>query len=150
MIKPPFLAIILLFAFDLCHAAEVDPFKTKCVQGETHRYDGGNGKDVSGRTIANPGYGWSTEKWGNLEVVWSGGNTIVIGKLIATVLQAQDGIILAHWSEQSAWLTNLASLLLDTVLGEAVYSESQVTMFGESRSIKTRSQNLKCEIVWLN
>lgn len=43
-------AIILIFLYSVpLYASEVMPFTAECVEGETHRYDGGNGKDMMGK-----------------------------------------------------------------------------------------------------
>lgn len=110
----------------LSNAAEVPPFKASCVEGETHRYDGGNGLDMLGKKIENPDYGWSTEKWGNTNITWSGGETIVVDALNAAVVHNSDSIIVAIWMGDNGAALNLYSLLIDTTLSEAFYAETSV------------------------
>ncbi|MCK5218608.1 hypothetical protein KAR10_03750 [bacterium] len=131
------------------HAEQVAPFKASCVEGETHRFDGGNGKDMMGETIKDPEFGWMTEKWGGLTLSWSGDKTIIIGTLNATVLSTENGVLSAVWAG-NAPAVNIYSMVLDTVIGEAVYSQVQASSIGKNRAIKVRSQNLKCKIEWLN
>ena len=150
MNKNPFLMLPILLVCGLSQATEIRPFTAACVEGETHRYDGGNGKDMSGAQIDNPSYGWSTEKWGKTNIVWSGGKMIVIDKLNADVLHAERGVISAFWFGSNGLAVNLYSFVLDTVLGQALYSQSQASALGENRSVKVRSQNLSCAITWLN
>lgn len=140
--------ILVLLRASAANADEVRPFRARCVEGETHRYDGGNGKSVTGEA-ASFAYGWQTEKWGGLDISWSGGKTIVVGQLNATVVSNTQGAISAVWSYDLPAL-NIYSLVLDTVLGEAVYTQSQAATSGLNRSIKVRSQNLRCTIEWLH
>ena len=143
-------AIILIFLYSVpLFASEVMPFTAECIEGETHRYDGGNGKDMMGKKINDPRYGWSTEKWGDLSITWSGGKTIVMGQIIATVTNAKSGVISAVWSVVNELAVNLYSMVIDTSIGQVVYSQVQASYLGESRAIKVRSQNLACKIKWL-
>lgn len=140
---------ISLIVISPLYAKTVAPFKASCVEGETHRFDGGNGKDMMGEDIKNPEFGWMTEKWGGLNLSWSGEKTIVIGKLNATVLSSENGVVSAVWAG-SAPAVNIYSMVLDTLIGEAVFSQVQAASLGKNRAIKVRSQNLKCKIEWLN
>ncbi len=132
------------------YASEIVPFTAECVEGETHRYDGGNGKDMMGNKIQDPRYGWSTEKWGSLSISWSGGKTIIMGQLNAKVMLADGGVISAVWAGSNPLAQNIYSLVLDTILGQAVYSQVQATSLGENRSVKVRSENFYCKINWVN
>jgi len=145
-------AIILICLYGLpLYASEVMPFTAECVAGETHRYDGGNGKDMMGKKIQSPQHGWSTERLGNLSITWSGGKTIVMDNLNATVTHAEGGVISAVWSGAVGKLAvNIYSMVLDTSIGQAVHSQVQASSLGESRQIKVRSEHFHCKIKWLN
>jgi hypothetical protein len=130
-------------------ASPLRAFTAECVEGETHRYDGGSGVDALGEPIAQPRYGWSIERWGDLRISWTGGDSIQVGNLSAHVESAVDGILAASWAGDGP-ATNVYSLILDTSLGQAVYSQVQAVVTGKSRQIKVRSQNLRCKITHLH
>ena len=139
------LIMLLSLAGTLSHAAEIAPFSAECEEGGTHRYDGGNGLNMSGGKT-DFDYGWSTEKWGGLKVSWDGGKNIKLGELDASVLSASNGVISAAWAGDNRMAVNVYSFVLDIPLGEAVYSQVQASSFGANRSIKVRSQDLKCTV----
>jgi len=74
-----FLMAPLLFSSPVL-ASDFPLFSASCVEGETHRYDGGyDGRNMlasMGEKIIDE---WSTEKWGGLEIAWDGGETIKVG-----------------------------------------------------------------------
>lgn len=140
-----YLSIIPLLLLPVLSSAtdSLKPFDAECEEGGTHRYDGGNGRDMSGGK-ADFDYGWSTEKWGGLEVSWEGGKVIKVGNLEATVLSASNGVISAAWAGDNGLAHNIYSFVIDLPLGQAVYSQVHASSLGESRSIKVRSQDLTC------
>lgn len=138
--------LTLLLLVPSSHALSAQSsFVAECKEGSTHRYDGGNGVDMNG-VEANFAYGWSTEKWGGLRISWSGGETIKLGELEATVLSARDGVVSAAWAKDNGLAHNIYSFVIDTSLGQAVYSQVKASSLGKSRSVKVRSQDLKCII----
>ena len=136
--------------------SDARPFSASCHEGTTHRYDGSTGLDMLGRTVDSPVSRWSTESWGDVEVSWRGGSTIELGGLTARVSHAGGGIVAAYWTETIGSTkaqpvvesvgTNIYSVVIDTVLGQAVYSQTQAVVLGASRQIKVRSQNLFCDV----
>jgi hypothetical protein len=149
MLKPRIIGLVIaLLLSSPVYASELSPFSAECTEGETHRYDGGNAKDMFGNEGqgAKGFFGWKTEKWGGFSIDWSGGKTISIGNLSATVTHARNGIIAAVLHDGSALAVNVRSLVLDIFLGEAVFSQVQAAPLGESRQIKVRSQNLRCKV----
>lgn len=144
--KKFFSVMPVLFFATLSYAADtLTPFTAECVEGSTHRYDGGNGLDMAGGK-ADFDYGWSTEKWGGLKVSWDGGKVIKVGQLEASVLGSSNGVISAAWAGDNGLAHNIYSFVIDLPLGEAVYSQVQASPLGKSRSIKVRSQDLECVI----
>jgi hypothetical protein len=123
------------------------PFKAECQEGETHRFDGGNGLDIGGNPIADPLKGWSTEKWGGLQVTWLGGKNARVGNADAQVVGTTDATLSVVWTHMEPLGSNIYSMVLDTILGEAVYSQVHASATGPSRQIKARVQNLRCTIV---
>jgi hypothetical protein len=128
--------------------SQVAPFTVECTEGETHRYDGGNAKDAGGNDSQGlkDSYGWKTEKWGDLSIVWLGGETVSIGNLSATVIHARNGIMSAVVHDESTLAVNVRSLILDIPSGQAVFNQVQAAPLGRSRSIKARSQDLRCKV----
>lgn len=73
-----------------------------------------------------------------------------MGQINATVTNAESGVISAFWSVVSELgAVNIYSMVIDTSIGQVVYSQVQASYLGESRAIKVRSQNLACKIKWL-
>jgi len=130
-------------------ASSPGSFSADCTEGETHRYDGGNGFYINGGKIPDPEHGWITENWGGLKIFWIGGDNIKVGKLDFSVLNTDEGVVSAVWAGIGTAI-NVYSFVIDLQLGEAVYSQVQASALGASRQIKVRSQNLICEILQSN
>tara|TARA_R110002094_G_scaffold108429_3_gene106423 strand:+ start:12507 stop:12920 length:414 start_codon:yes stop_codon:yes gene_type:complete len=126
-------------------AAPVDPFYAKCTDGKTQRYDSGNGLDMFGKNIPDYSRGWTTDKWGGLDVIWEGGNQLKVAGQYLVVLTAEEGVISAVTPSQGI-AVNVYSFLIDIEIKEALYGQLQASSLGENRAIKARSQNLYCEI----
>jgi hypothetical protein len=147
-----FLITTLLFSSPV-FAFDFPFFSASCLEGETHRYDGGyDGKnmlDSSGKELIDE---WQTEKWGGLEIVWDGGDTIKVGGNQSRydnmqVIHAGGGVISAILNGPGLMTTNIYSFVIDLKIGQAVYSQVQ-GVYGQ-HTIKVRSQNLKCEVMVL-
>ncbi len=147
-----FLIATLLFSSPVL-ASDFPLFSASCVEGETHRYDGGyndkNMHDSMGEKIIDE---WSTEKWGGLEIAWDGGETIKVGGFKSTynnmqVIHAGAGVISAIRNGPGLATTNIYSFVIDLEIGQAVYSQVQGVY--SQHTIKVRSQNLKCDVTFL-
>jgi len=121
------------------------PFEASCEEGQTYRYDGGNGLDMTGREAPFE-YGWTAEKWGDLDVKWAGGKAIELGQIQAIVLTAQDSVVSAVGGSSASGATNVYSFVIDLQTGYAVFSQVQASSLGKNRAVKVRSQNLTCTV----
>lgn len=128
------------------------PFTAVCEEGETHRYDGDNSLDMMGQKAKGGSSGWVTESWGGLNLSWHGGDTLFLhvdGRTIPYMVIGENNSAIMAVVASSAWALNVYSLVIDPVLGEAVYSQVSAVNIGKSRSIKGRVQNLKCKVSWV-
>lgn len=126
------------------HAQSQEPFRAICEQGETQRYDGGNGKNISGGTIPSSSYGWSTEKWGDLEITWRGDDALQYGNALAYVAHVNESEIVAFWYGEGGTAFNMKTVVVDRVTGIAMVTQTQTSAIGQNRSVKIRAQNLDC------
>lgn len=142
--KTSIFASLLCLTTASAGAAPLAPFTAECTEGETHRYDATNGMTIAGDEAQDRAHGWSTERWGGLQVAWDGGRTVRLGSITATVTRAEDGYLAAQAETTGSGSTNIYSFIIDTQIGEALIAQVQAVQVGENRSIKGRTQSLTC------
>ncbi len=146
-----YIYIVALYFFSLFpgNVWAMSPFTAFCKEGETHRYDDGNGVDMMGIKIKNPEYGWHTTKWGDMTITWAGGKTIVVDGLNASVVHLGKEVIGGVWTGEWGMAVNIYSLIMNTSLKKAVFTQVQASQLGKNRSMKVRSSNHNCKLTWL-
>ena len=128
------LAYIFMVVMFSTNVYAIDPFVAICESGKAHRYDNGNGLDISGNKMSDQSQGWMTEVWWEKDnIIWNGGKELTLnnGKMRATILENNNDVISAIYSD----MNNVYVVILDTKTGMGILTQQQKVVKAKHRRI---------------